>query len=380
MENEVFDIAVLGAGCASFQLLHQMSLQPDWQKKTVALLSDNANLQRSWCFWSKEVHPLQHLVKKSWSKINFTGNGFSKTENIAPYKYHYIPGEDFFNYFKKIFLPQNKNIIQLTGIVENVSKNKKYFFIESNHLKFQSENVFSSLPPLAEFDKAKIKLKQHFKGWFIKTENSAFDDNTMTMMDFSIPQINDTRFVYILPFSSREALIEMTVFSPDIYDDVIYENALNVYMTKHFTRVKFTILNTEKGAIPMTDALFSRLGTSGEVLIGTAAGMVKATTGYAFKRIGRDCKQLAEDMAHKKPLRWTATQGRFRFYDRLLLGIIADEPIKGSVIFEALFKKLPMINIFRFLDEETYLWEELYLFTKLPFAPFLKQVYKQWTH
>jgi hypothetical protein len=36
-----------------------------------------------------------------------------------------------------------------------------------------------------------------------------------------------------------------------------------------------------------------------------------------------------------------------------------------------------MTTIFRFLDEETHLFEEILLFSKLPFAPFLKQVFKQ---
>jgi hypothetical protein len=31
----------------------------------------------------------------------------------------------------------------------------------------------------------------------------------------------------------------------------------------------------------------------------------------------------------------------------------------------------------RFLDEETSLWEEIRIFSKLPCMPFLKQIYRQ---
>ena len=127
----------------------------------------------------------------------------------------------------------------------------------------------------------------------------------------------------------------------------------------------------------MTDAPFSRLGNEGEILLGTAAGMVKSSTGYAFKRITKDSRQLSEDWQAQRQPRWANSKGRFRFYDRLLLGILTEEPLKGSVIFEHLFKKMPMSTIFRFLDEETNLWEEIKLFSKLPFAPFLKQIYRQ---
>ena len=378
MENKIYDIAVLGAGCASFQLLYQMSLQAGWHTKQIALLSDFVPQQRSWCFWSKEAQPLQHLVRKSWQKMTFIGNKFSKTENILPYQYHYIPGEIFFDYFQEIFLPQNKNITHFSSKIEGIKKIGKTFSVTDAEKSYQAQTVFSSLPTMHTSIPAKIKLKQHFLGWFIKTEKSVFDETTVTIMDFSISQCNDTRFVYILPFTGREALIEMTVFSPDLYDNTVYENVLINYMKTHFLNIQFTTERTEKGAIPMTDTLHSRVGTNEEILIGTSAGAVKASTGYAFVRIGQDGEQLAEDFFHKKKLRSIATKGRFRFYERLLLGIINDEPLKGSLIFEKLFKKTPMIKIFKFLDEDTDLREEMVIFSKLPFKPFLKQIYKQW--
>lgn len=378
MEKTKFNIAVLGAGCAGFQLLHQLSLQADFKSKNVALFSDNIPQKRSWCFWSNETHPLQHLVTKSWHKITFKGTGFSKTEDVYPYQYHYIAGEDFFNHFNNDFLTQHKNVELINQEVKNVKKNSTHYDIKSTHNQWQSDTIFNSLPPDLAHQKARFSLKQHFKGWFIKTEKPTFDASTMLLMDFSIPQQNDTRFVYVLPFSEHEALIEMTVFSPDAYADLAYEDALRSYMSINYADVNFVIQETEKGQIPMTDTPFSRFDREESVLIGTAAGMVKASTGYAFKRITRDSQQLADDLNEGKKMRWAATKGRFRFYDRLLLGILAEEPLKGSVIFEALFKKMKMTTIFRFLDEETHLGQEILLFSKLPFAPFLKQVFKQW--
>ena len=378
MEKYSFDIAVLGAGCSGFQLLHQLSQQPNWLLQKVALFSDGVPQQRSWCFWSKEQHSLQHLVKKSWSKIAFKGRDFSKIENVEPYQYHYIPGDTFFNYFHNDFLLQHHNIAVFNNTITSVKSNATGFYVLSDDRKCEIRNVFSSLPPVWENIPANFWLKQHFKGWFIKTEQPVFDDTTLTLMDFSIPQQADTRFIYILPFSNTEALVEMTVFSPAVYPESAYDEVLAAYMKQHFPDIHYVIENTEKGIIPMTDALFSRCGTAGEVLLGTAAGMVKATTGYAFKRITKDSQQLAEDLSYNKKYRWHTTKGRFRFYDRLLLGIITDEPLRGSLIFEALFRKIPMTTIFRFLDEETSILDEIRLFSQLPFVPFLRQIYKQW--
>ena len=207
----------VGAGCSGFQLLHHLSLQPDWLLKKVALFSDGVPLQRSWCFWSKEQHPLQHLVKKSWSKVTFKGKDFSKTEDVSPYQYHYIPGETFFDYFQHDFLSQHQNIALFNGNITGVQKNNTGYYIQSSNEKWKSQTVLSSLPPVSENIQAQFWLNQHFKGWFIKTEQPVFDDSTLTLMDFSIPQRDDTRFIYILPFSNHEALVEMTVFSPTMY-------------------------------------------------------------------------------------------------------------------------------------------------------------------
>jgi lycopene beta-cyclase len=378
MEKPIFDIAVLGAGCSGFQLLFQLSMQPDWQTKKIALLGDGVPLQRSWCFWSDTEHPLQHLVTKSWHKITFKGKDFSKTEDVSPYKYHYIPGEGFFEYFQKNFLNKHQNIAVFNEEVAHIEKKAALYHMKSATQQWQSAHVFSSISPKVQSQNTRFWLKQHFKGWFIRAEEPIFDESNMTIMDFSIHQANDTRFVYVLPFSPYEALVEMTVFSPQIYPDLTYDNVLSDYMRTHYAGVKFSVLQSEFGQIPMTDALFPRLGIQGEVLLGTAAGMVKASTGYAFKRISKDSQQLAEDLGKAKPWRSAATEGRFKFYDRLLLGIITDEPLNGSRVFEALFKKVKMTTIFRFLDEETKLWEEILLFSKLPYFPFLKQVYRQW--
>ena len=43
-------------------------------------------------------------------------------------------------------------------------------------------------------------------------------------MDFSITQKNDTRFIYILPFKSNEALVEFTLFSKSILKKPVCQN------------------------------------------------------------------------------------------------------------------------------------------------------------
>ena len=49
-------------------------------------------------------------------------------------------------------------------------------------------------------------------------------------MDFDLPQKQETRFMYLLPFSPNEALVEYTLFSKDLLEDEEYETAINDYL------------------------------------------------------------------------------------------------------------------------------------------------------
>jgi lycopene beta-cyclase len=371
-------LTVVGGGCAGLQLLYHLAKQPSWSDVTVNMYYDDDSMQRSWCYWSDRPMPLQHLVKKSWDKVCFKTTNFSKTESILPYQYHYIPGDSFFDYFREEFIPQQSNLTVEKAHVDRLERLDQSFRV---HVKDQdsrlSDVVFSNQPP-AELTTAPPQLWQHFRGWFIRTDTPVFDPSTITLMDFTVDQADAVRFIYILPFSANEALVEMTVISAAVYESQTYDALLKSYLEEHYPGVQYKIERTEVGKIPMTDACFSRKGHEGEVLIGTAAGMVKATTGYAFSRISRDSHALADHFNAPGTIPWAGTKGRFRFYDRLLLAILKEQPHMGKVIFGRLFKYTPYKAILKFMDEQTNLWEEIKIFATLPILTFVKQVLKLW--
>ncbi len=382
MADFVYDYAIVGGGCASFQLLYQMAQQPDWSTKRVLLLADKQPLQRSWCFWSLDPQPLlHHLIEKSWPSLTFRSTDFSRTQSIAPYQYHYLSGETFFRYFNNEFLPNHTNITRFDTIVDSITRQSDQFLLTGSDQTWTANQVFSSQLPTV-IPEPRFQLWQHFSGWFIKTDEPVFDEQVATIMDFTIPQQDAVQFGYVLPFSTTTALVEITAFSSAVYTAQQYQHLLADYMNDNLPGVPFSIISTEQGRIPMTDFPFSRYGPSGETLIGTAAGMVKATTGYAFRRIGLDSKQLAQHgsqpMAAKYPVNWPATTGRFRFYDRLLLGIVAQQPAAGAGVFSKLFKHGSFAAILQFMDEESTLLTEAKLISRLPYMPFLNQLIRQW--
>ncbi|MGI4751238.1 MAG: lycopene cyclase family protein [Janthinobacterium lividum] len=368
-----FDIAIVGAGCAGLQLLHQLSLLDNWSDYKVLLIDDGAEKQQSWCFWSASEHPLQHLVAKTWQHLTFRGSGFSTTQLAEPYAYHYIPGKAFFEYFKQQFLPAHVNITVVQAKVNHIRKQENGFLIDASAMQWHAKSCYSSLIPQAQ---SQPELWQHFKGWYIETAQDAFDDRAAVLMDYTVQLYNKVHFIYLLPFSKTHALIEATFFSVEIVQDKIYEELMATYLSQNFPHIKYKIISTENGHIPMSRQPFSRYGSAGEILIGKAAGMVKASTGYTFNRITSDSIWLAKNRAQKQHTAWPTTQGRFRFYDHLLLNLILQSPQIIPKVFTKLFRHNRMPRVLRFLNEQTTFIQEVRIFLSLPIIPFSKQAIK----
>ena len=166
----------------------------------------------------------------------------------------------------------------------------------------------------------------------MEAESDHFDPQLVDLMDFRLEQAGEVRFVYILPFSRRRALVEFTVFAAKRISADECETLLRDYIARQLCLPDFRIIKVESGAIPMTLSPQSSFSPAhgGSVIdvIGGAAGMVKPSTGYSFQR----------NLAYlTSPA--TKSYGHFRFqvYDALLLRIIQTNGAMISRIFVKLF-------------------------------------------
>jgi len=167
-----------------------------------------------------------------------------------------------------------------------------------------NKTVFSSLyDPATPLKQSKLPvLQQHFIGWQIKTEQSVFKSEEVTFMDFSVPQKGNTRFMYVLPFSDNEALVEYTLFSGDLLQKKEYEEAIKTYIATNFGDTPYTIEEKEFGSIPMTCYPFHQHNTNRVFYMGIAGGWAKPSTGYTFYNTSRQVPKLVEYLKTGKPL------------------------------------------------------------------------------
>ena len=69
-------------------------------------------------------------------------------------------------------------------------------------------------------------MLQHFRGVEVKTVQTCFSPDTAILMDFRCDQSRGIHFIYLLPYSPTEALVESTMLSLERQDDAFYTEAI----------------------------------------------------------------------------------------------------------------------------------------------------------
>lgn len=184
-------------------------------------------------------------------------------------------------------------------------------------------------------------------------------------MDFNTSQEVGTSFVYVLPLTSKLALVEYTVFSEQELASEGYTVALKQYITEQLHCNNYIIKEQEYGVIPMSDHPVESI--KGRVIyLGTAGGFTKGSTGYTFRFIQKHTAAIVQQLNKFGTANISSVfPKRFRTYDATLLHLLASRRLTGEEIFSTMFQNNNPIKILKFLDNETSLIEELQIFKTL---------------
>ena len=284
------------------------------------------------------------------------------------------------SYYKKIndLILKNPNIQYLNDKVVKVDDKGNFCEVKTENNIYQSKKVFNSILnwELLKNNSKYPLLIQHFEGWFIKTEKDVFNEQEATFMDFSIKQNSNTRFMYVLPFSKREALVEYTLFSKDLLEKKGYEKSIINYL-KEAGITNYSITNKESGEIPMTGFPFHKQNSKNIIYIGSAGGWSKPSTGYTFKNIERKSKLLLKFLKTKDDFKNFSKTTRFWFYDLIFLDVLYQNNHLGRKLFSQMFKNNQSKLIFKFLDEKSNFFDELKIMSSFSTGIFIKTILKR---
>ncbi len=374
MSSTHFDIAIIGAGAAGLHLALAIKKESFFTNKRILIIEKSAKDQndRTWCFWEKGNGLWEDIVTKQWSRGHFFTANKSIPLALAPYRYKMIKAIDFYRYAKDEIASSSI----FTWVADDVLSVETAATISIKGAKatYSAESVFDSRIP-EEFhatDDPYTRLLQHFKGWIIRTEEDTFDPEQFTMMDFRLLQPKTCSFTYVLPLNKREALVEFTLFSGNLLQEDAYDTMIKTYVSDILKIADYTIIEQEKGVIPMSDFPFEKYSIGKHIRIGTGGGWVKPTTGYSFKNCERNARKIVENLKLGRKANDGLISKKFRLYDSLFLDILNHKNYMGPALFETMYSKIPVQKIFAFLDDETNFKEDLGIMSKFRSKHFIQ--------
>lgn len=365
-----------GSGLSALMTVYEMLSSGKFNDKSILLIDENTKKvnDRTWCFWDED-NLFDNIVSKKWNQAIFANEKFNRVLELAPYQYKKINGLDFYeSVFKKI--SEHKNIHFLNQKVVDFTELGNHCIVKTENETFTCNKIFNSIyNPKVVTTQSKFPLiHQHFIGWFIKSKEAVFTPNCATFMDFSVEQKGNTRFMYVLPTSENEALLEYTLFSKNLLSKEEYEAEIQKYI-ENLGITEYEIIEKEQGNIPMTCYPFWKHNTKNIINIGSAGGWTKASTGYTFKNASKKSKALVQFLKSESDFTKFHKKDKFWFYDLLLLDILGTKNELGSKIFSSMFKSGNSTVIFKFLDEETSISEDLQVIWRCPKMLFIKALF-----
>jgi lycopene beta-cyclase len=380
--TEEFDYIIAGSGCAGLSLLYRLISNESFQHKKILVIDKDLKNKndRTWCFWEDGEGFFERLVLKKWHNLIYCTEDLKVDAQLKKYEYKMIRGIDFYEHVLTT-AKKFENVVFVRGTLNSIHSTEKQAVVKTSTAEYKAKFAFNSTNiNIPKFEKNNTLL-QHFEGWVIRLEEPFFDKEKATLMDFSVSQEHGTTFVYVLPITENEALIEYTFFSEAVLDKAKYEAYLSQYLSKILNGRSYDIAHKEFGIVPMslTNLPVNHPSNRRMINIGTSGGFTRASTGYTFQNIQKKTAEIVAKLeANKFPFqRETFRDKMYQWYDKTFLDVLISKKIGGKEALTHMFKKIEFESILAFLGGESTLKQELSIMNSVPLAPFLGSGIKQ---
>lgn len=391
----VYDLVVLGAGCAGLSL--GVDLVAAGMTGSVLLVDSRVDYadDRTWCFWSVEETPFDHLARAAWPTWTVrSGDGVAASSAPAT-PYRYLAANDFYRDALATLAESSRFGLLADTVVlgiESTGADGLVTVVTTSGTAVAREVVDSRglRPDAAEIDRARESstwLQQEFVGLHVRAHRPVFDPGSCMLMDFDVDQSGGLRFVYVLPLSATEALVEDVSMATTVPTRGQHRDDLDDYLERRYGLGggDYDVLSAERGNIPMTSHPFRRHPNPHVTTLGTLAGATRPSTGYTFLTIQRSSRRLAQRLAARfaeggaqveagagaQEPGLTEPDSRCGPLDAIFLRFLADFPEDAPRVFHLLFSRVPAEALVRFLSERGSLVDHVRLVFALPWGKFL---------
>lgn len=379
MSAEAHGTVIAGAGCAGLSLACHM-VKAGLDPHDIVLLDPRTEFprDRTWCYWALRHHPFQAAVHGRWPCWCVHMNGREIRCRAPDLYYEHVPADAF--YREALHQVAGKVELRLGVSVDDIEDLGTHVRIETSDGMLHARRVFDgrpSSPPEERPDE--VRLFQHFMGWHVRSRAPVFEPDCVTLMDFDVDQSRGLRFVYVLPFSPSEALVEDTYLSSRTHPTRVYSEGIRSYLHRRWGLEDFEILHRERGALPMSTAPSDPRPSRRVYRIGAAGGLLKPSTGYAFLAIQRYSVEMAARLCREPlPDPPPPRSPRETFLDRVFLAFLHEHPERAPELFARMFEHVPAATLVRFLSDAGSTADALQVMRALPALPMMRQAWKSY--
>ena len=344
-------IAVIGDGCAALSLASKADLLPKYQLHVIAPKMHLSEQDHIWGLWQMDwLQDVVPLARKTWHKWAIINHNTKVVMQANEHPYQAVTRRSWLAHCKRK-AQQNK-----------VSFHETIADIGTLPLR----QILDSRPPK---QKSGMML-QHFIGWEVRADPGSFDDKIAILMDFRCDQSRGMHFIYFLPFSNSDALVESTLFSCGVEPDDFYETAISNWLKNCAGISRFELIRREKSAIPLGlmeshDPTLQGIGANG--------GAIRPSSGYAFSFIQKQIKTALTLVSDDDLIKFSIPHKKIDLWmDRIFLHVLRNHPHYAPQIFTSIAARLTGDEFALFMSGEANNSLRKKVVWAMPFWPFFR--------
>jgi len=369
-----YDIVFAGAGLAGLSLAARLAALPDPPRMLLIDPRHESLRDRTWCYWQLHQTPFDAAVTNRWHSwtVHTSTEGTARRDARTPYVR--IPA-DRFHQIAAERLAASRQVEFLRGVsVDSIDEYPDHATIHfSDGRRIDSSWAFDSRLPHND----NAPWRQIFRGLELHSPEAKLDTSAVTLMDFQYAGREGIRFFYVLPLDAQTALVEDTWLVSSDKSPTFSDDAIVSYAAKHLSPANWQIRHREEGNLPMgsSPSVTSAAKINHRIIPwGTAAGAVRASSGYAFSRIQAASERMATAWQRTGRPDPAAVHGSrlLDWMDRVFLRAMTDQPERVPEYFVRLFQCVPPEALVRFLESEPRPADILHVMRALPIGPFLR--------
>jgi lycopene beta-cyclase len=374
---EVADLVILGGGLAGLSLA--MRLAQAGFDGSVRVIEPREHYvdDRSWAFWMSSDALASVPVTRSWERWLFSRQDGDPVPHCAEgWRYAYVRGIDFYRAALSA-IATRPNITLLPGAYARVMKHTRTGVeVSTNQGILVARHVVDTRPPSAP-QWAGVSMFQCFAGREVLLDAPGIDDRQVELMTDMRSDGDGFVFSYVLPLSKTQALVEATRFSRrPLGADALSRDLDALLETRGWSGAQ--VLRSEAAVLPMGLPAPAEPTLPRVVRAGTAAGALRAASGYGFLRIQAWAERCAQALMQGQPPLGHPAEPRLRqWMDGVFLRALARHPDRSPEFFLRLAASVKAAAFLRFMSDQAGWLDHCRIIAALPPGPFLRALRSQ---